>query len=113
MLCCAVEKAQRGGHQYLSGTLHNVAKALAHAQPQPGPHETLLAAGYGSCRLLRAACIPAADLPCTYCIHAAFCMMPQELLHTCSSSQASLGLRPTPDAVSPEDPCFLMAVWLD
>ena len=58
MLCCAVEKAQRGGHQYLSGTLHNVAKALAHAQPQPGPHEALLAAGYGSSRLLQTSCIP-------------------------------------------------------
>ena len=59
MLCCAVEKAQRGGHQYLSGTLHNVAKALAHAQLQPGAPEALLAAGYGSSRVPRAAYLPA------------------------------------------------------
>ncbi len=48
MLCCAVDKAREGKHQYLSGTLHNVAKALAHAQPQPDMHSALLAAGYGS-----------------------------------------------------------------
>jgi hypothetical protein len=48
LLCSAVEKARQGGHQYLSGTLHNVAKALANAQPQPGAHEAVLAAGYGS-----------------------------------------------------------------
>lgn len=48
MLCCAVDKARDGGHQYLSGTLHNVAKALAHAQPQPDMQSALFAAGYGS-----------------------------------------------------------------
>ncbi|CAL5220409.1 g2420 [Coccomyxa viridis] len=48
MLCCAVDKAREGKHQYLSGTLHNVAKALAHAQPQPDMHSALLAAGYGT-----------------------------------------------------------------
>ncbi len=48
MLCCAVDKAREGKHQYLSGTLHNVAKALAHAQPQPDMQGALLAAGYGS-----------------------------------------------------------------
>lgn len=52
MLCCAVDKAQQGGHQYLSGTLHNVAKALANAQPQPDLHKALLAAGYGSSKAL-------------------------------------------------------------
>ena len=48
MLHCAARKAREGAHQYLSGTLHNVAKALAHAQPRPDMHSALLAAGYGS-----------------------------------------------------------------
>lgn len=48
MLCCAVDRAREGGHQYLSGTLHNMAKALAHAQPQADMQAALLAAGYGS-----------------------------------------------------------------
>ena len=75
MLCCAVEKAQRGGHQYLSGTLHNVAKALAHAQPQPGAHEALLAAGYGSSRVPRAAYSSTEKIPCTHCAQGDLCMM--------------------------------------
>ena len=73
MLCCAVEKAQQGGHQYLSGTLHNVAKALTHAQPQLGAHEALSAAGYGSSELPRAASIPAGDCPRAYCTQMALC----------------------------------------
>ena len=51
MLCSAVDKAREGKHQYLSGILHNVAKALANAQPQPDMQAALLAAGYGSSKL--------------------------------------------------------------
>ena len=109
MLCCAVEKAQRGGHQYLSGTLHNVAKALAHAQPQPGAHEALLAAGYGSSGPLQAACIPAEEFFFMHCTQAALCMTWQMLTHICSSNQASMSLRPALDAVSAKDPCFLVS----
>ena len=65
MLCSAVEKARQGGHQYLSGTLHNVAKALANAQTRPGAHGAVLAAGYGS-----------SEPPC-YSILG--CMQPQSL----------------------------------
>ena len=65
MLCSAVDKAREGKHQYLSGTLHNVAKALANAQPQPDMQEALLAAGYGSSKLkavIRRSCISASLL---------------------------------------------------
>ena len=71
MLCSAVDKAQEGKHQYLSGTLHNVAKALANAQPQPDMQEALLAAGYGSSELkavIRRSCISASPAHLTIII---------------------------------------------
>ena len=95
MLCCAMEKALRGGHQYLSGTLHNVAKALAHAQPQPGAHEALLAAGYGSSRVPGAADLPADRCFCIYCTWHNTVHHVARLLRTRSRSHACVGLKTT------------------
>ena len=64
MLCCAVDKAREGKHQFLSGTLHNVAKALAHSQPQPDLQTALLAAGYGSSKPLIALQMPVVPSHC-------------------------------------------------